>query len=108
MSHWIGEEDIRINWEEEVGERESGELQSFLAQANDVLKPGDDAEEEHDFLTSFSFLPHPLPPKNHSPPNRREMWNICSVQATEGRWVQSAPVHSTEDVFGQIWQKIER
>ena len=40
MSHWIGKEDIGINGEEEVGEGESCEFQSFLTQADDVLKPG--------------------------------------------------------------------
>ena len=41
VSHGVGEEDICINGKKEVGQRESRELQSFLTQANDVLKPGE-------------------------------------------------------------------
>ena len=47
VSHWIGEEDVCINGKEEISEREPRELQSFLPQADDVLKPGK-AEYEED------------------------------------------------------------
>ena len=37
----IREEDIGIDWEEEVCQRESGKLQGLLAQTDDVLEPRD-------------------------------------------------------------------
>ena len=37
----IREEDIGIDWEEKVCQRESGKLQGLLAQTDDVLEPRD-------------------------------------------------------------------
>ena len=39
QTHWVRQEDIGINRQEEVSKRKSRQLQSFLTQTNDVLKP---------------------------------------------------------------------